>query len=82
MFDENNITWYGKLHVNYKIPMVHRRAAREEAERNGEDPDEAAAAVEAAEPEEEEQSEVRYAVRSGPYELCRKAGLGKLNLTL
>lgn len=61
---------------------MYRRAARDEAERNGEDPEEAAAAVEAAEPEEEEQTEVRYAVRSGPYELCRKAGLGKLNFIL
>lgn len=52
--------------------------AREEAEKNGEDPDEAAAAVEAAEPTEEEPTEVKYAVRSGPYELCRKAGIEPL----
>lgn len=59
--------------------LVLRRLAREEAERNGEDAEEAAAAVDAAEPEEEEQTEIKYAVRSGPYELCRKAGIGELN---
>ncbi|CAG9561741.1 unnamed protein product [Danaus chrysippus] len=55
-----------------------KRLAREEAEKNGEDPEEAAAAVVAAEPEEEEATEVKYAVRSGPYELCRKAGIEPL----
>ncbi|XP_038220585.1 transcription elongation factor SPT6 isoform X2 [Zerene cesonia] len=55
-----------------------KKQAREEAEKNGEDPDEAAAAVEAALPDEEEPTEVKYAVRSGPYELCRKAGLEPL----
>ncbi|XP_049873145.1 transcription elongation factor SPT6 [Pectinophora gossypiella] len=55
-----------------------KKAAREEAEKNGEDPEEAVAAVEAAEPEEEEPTEVKYAVRSGPYELCRKAGIEPL----
>ncbi|XP_050557944.1 transcription elongation factor SPT6 [Spodoptera frugiperda] len=55
-----------------------KRLAREEADRNGEDPEEAAAAVEAAEPNEEEVTEVKYAVRSGPYELCRKAGIEPL----
>ncbi|XP_050684543.1 transcription elongation factor SPT6 [Leptidea sinapis] len=55
-----------------------KRQAREEAERNGEDPEEAAAAVQASLPDEEEPTEVKYAVRSGPYELCRKAGLEPL----
>lgn len=55
---------------------INRRAAREDAEKNGEDPDEAVAAVDAAQPDEEEPTEVKYAVRSGPYELCRKAGIG------
>lgn len=55
----------------------YRKLAREEAEKNGEDPEEAAVAVEATMPDEEEPTEVKYAVRSGPYELCRKAGLGK-----
>lgn len=60
-----------------RLYLFPRRLAREEADRNGEDPEEAAAAVEAAEPDEEEVSEVKYAVRSGPYELCRKAGIGE-----
>ncbi|XP_041979251.1 transcription elongation factor SPT6 [Aricia agestis] len=55
-----------------------KRLAREEAERNGEDPEEAAAAVDAAEPDEPDTVDVKYAVRSGPYELCRKAGLEPL----
>ncbi|CAK1551238.1 unnamed protein product [Leptosia nina] len=55
-----------------------KKLAREEAEKNGEDPEEAAVAVEAALPDEEEPTEVKYAVRSGPYELCRKAGLEPL----
>ncbi|CAH4028346.1 unnamed protein product [Pieris brassicae] len=55
-----------------------KKYAREEAEKNGEDPDEAAAAIEAALPDDEETTEVKYAVRSGPYELCRKAGLEPL----
>ncbi|XP_034831769.1 transcription elongation factor SPT6 [Maniola hyperantus] len=55
-----------------------KRLAREEAEKNGEDPEEAVAAVDAAQPDEEETTEVKYAVRSGPYELCRKAGIGPL----
>ncbi|XP_045772397.1 transcription elongation factor SPT6 [Maniola jurtina] len=55
-----------------------KRLAREEAEKNGEDPEEAVAAVDAAQPDEEEPTEVKYAVRSGPYELCRKAGIGPL----
>lgn len=56
--------------------FLNRKQAREDAERNGEDPDEAVAAVDAAQPDEEEPTEVKYAVRSGPYELCRKAGIG------
>ncbi|CAH2250199.1 transcription elongation factor SPT6 [Pararge aegeria] len=52
-----------------------KRLAREEAEKNGEDPEEAVAAVVAAQPDEEETTEVKSAVRSGPYELCRKAGI-------
>ncbi|KAL0838660.1 hypothetical protein ABMA28_016733 [Loxostege sticticalis] len=56
-----------------------KKLAREEAEKNGEDPEEAAAEVEARASEEEEQpSDVKYAVRSGPYELCRKAGIEPL----
>ncbi|XP_061383631.1 transcription elongation factor SPT6 [Danaus plexippus] len=55
-----------------------KKLAREEAEKNGEDPEEAAAAVVAAEPDDEEATEVKYAVRSGPYELCRKAGIEPL----
>ncbi|XP_072949426.1 transcription elongation factor SPT6 [Epargyreus clarus] len=55
-----------------------KRAAREEAEKNGEDAEEAAAAVEAAEPEDDDHVEVKYAVRSGPYELCRKANIEPL----
>ncbi|CAB3227158.1 unnamed protein product [Arctia plantaginis] len=55
-----------------------KRIAREEADKNGEDPEEAAAAVGAAEPDAEEPTEVKYAVRSGPYELCRKAGIEPL----
>ncbi|XP_068633718.1 transcription elongation factor SPT6 [Battus philenor] len=56
-----------------------KRAAREEAERNGEDPEEAAAAVEAALPDDPAPPhDVKYAVRSGPYELCRKAGIEPL----
>lgn len=58
--------------------LCSRRIAREEADKNGEDPEEAAAAVEAAEPDVEEPTEVKYSVRSGPYELCRKAGIGML----
>ncbi|XP_047532967.1 transcription elongation factor SPT6 isoform X2 [Vanessa atalanta] len=54
-----------------------KRQAREEAERAGEDPDEAAAAVLAAQPDADE-PDVKYAVRSGPYELCRKAGIEPL----
>ncbi|XP_063383869.1 transcription elongation factor SPT6 [Cydia fagiglandana] len=54
-----------------------KRAARAEAERNGEDPEEAAASVEAM-PDEEDVIEVKYAVRSGPYELCRRAGIDGL----
>ncbi|XP_045447974.1 transcription elongation factor SPT6 [Melitaea cinxia] len=53
-----------------------KRLAREEAEKNGEDPEEAAAAVVAAQPDEE--PDVKYAARSGPYELCRKAGIEPL----
>lgn len=55
-----------------------KRIARELADKEGEDPEEAVAAVEAAEPDEEEPMEVKYAVRSGPYELCRKAGIEPL----
>ncbi|CAH0715376.1 unnamed protein product, partial [Brenthis ino] len=55
-----------------------KKSAREEAEKNGEDPDEAAAAVDAAQPDDDEPTEVKYAVRSGPYELCRKAGIEPL----
>lgn len=33
-------------------------------------------AVEAAEPDDEELPDVKYAVRSGPYQLCKKAGIG------
>lgn len=65
----------GMWHINH----VTRRLAREEAEKNGEDPEEAAAAVEAAEPDEEEPTEVKSAVRSGTYELCRKAGIGEFH---
>ncbi|XP_046966341.1 transcription elongation factor SPT6 [Vanessa cardui] len=54
-----------------------KRQAREDAERAGEDPDEAAAAVLAAQPDADE-PDVKYAVRSGPYELCRKAGIEPL----
>lgn len=60
------------------IIIYFRKHAREEAQKNGEDPEEAAAAVDAGLPEDEEPTEVKYAVRSGPYELCRKAGLGEL----
>ncbi|XP_047991435.1 transcription elongation factor SPT6 [Leguminivora glycinivorella] len=56
---------------------IDRRAARAEAERNGEDPEEAAASVEAM-PDEEDTIEVKYAARSGPYELCRRAGIDGL----
>ncbi|XP_028156739.1 transcription elongation factor SPT6 [Ostrinia furnacalis] len=56
-----------------------KKIAREEAEKNGEDPEEAAAEVEARASEEEDHPcDVKYAVRSGPYELCRKAGIEPL----
>ncbi|GBP70340.1 Transcription elongation factor SPT6 [Eumeta japonica] len=55
-----------------------KKFAREEAEKNGEDPEEAAAAVEAVELTEEEPTDVKYAVRSGPYEMCRKSGIEPL----
>ncbi|XP_060803163.1 transcription elongation factor SPT6 [Amyelois transitella] len=55
-----------------------KKLAREEAEKNGEDPEEAAAEVEARATEEEEPTDVKYAVRSGRYELCRKAGIEPL----
>ncbi|KAH9627917.1 hypothetical protein HF086_015361 [Spodoptera exigua] len=50
-----------------------KRLAREEADRNGEDPEEAAAAVEAAEPNEEEVSEVLFKSFLKP--LVKKFGL-------
>ncbi|XP_026762077.2 transcription elongation factor SPT6 [Galleria mellonella] len=56
-----------------------KKLAREEAEKNGVDPEEAVAEVEArALQEEEVVTDVKYAVRSGPYELCRKAGIEPL----
>ncbi|CAG9102905.1 hypothetical protein JYU34_005682 [Plutella xylostella] len=82
------------LYYSHQLPDMHKlqrekekkkkleerkNAARLEAERNGEDMEEAAAAVEAAEPvDEEPATEVKYAVRSGPYELCRKTGIEPL----
>ncbi|XP_037868375.1 transcription elongation factor SPT6 [Bombyx mori] len=55
-----------------------KKLAREEAEKNGEDAEEAAAAIEAIELDEEDLTDIKYAAKSGPYELCRKAGIEPL----
>ncbi|RVE50918.1 hypothetical protein evm_004485 [Chilo suppressalis] len=57
-----------------------KKLAREEAEKNGEDPEEAVAEIVARASEEEDipQTDVKYPVHSGPYQLCKKAGIEPL----
>jgi hypothetical protein len=55
----------------------HRVNAEGEEEEDGEQPEDEDAQDEEIEPEEVENKTLKQAVQSGPYVMCRKAGLGE-----